>query len=334
MKVLVTGGTGFIGSHLVERLSREKVKVRCLVRRQSNATFLKTLEGIELFEGDLLRPRSLFEASKGVRKIFHLAAVSHTLEDVDYSFFRRQNILPSINLAKAAIENKVEKFIYYSSIEAVGLRAATNIKKPINESVTPSPETKYGRSKLEIERNLLDIHKNKSLPVVIIRPSVIYGPRDITHGPLKLFKSIQSGMFRIVGDGGNLVSWCYVENLVEATILAANKKISDGQIYFVNDEQPYEFKKIAEVAAKNLGVKLPGLRIPLFLAKLACMPIEIGFSFFKKDPPLSRSKLRLATQSFVYDISKAKKELGYKQVYSLAKGMKKTIAWYKENGYL
>lgn len=334
MKVLVTGATGFIGSHLVARLSQDGIKIRCLVRPKSDTSFLKTLKGVELFKGDLLRSGSLFEAIKGVEKVFHLAAVSHTIEGVDYSFFRKYNVLPSIHLAKLAVKNKVKKFIFYSSIEAVGLKKAANVKKPVDETMPSVPETKYGHSKLEVEKSLLALYKKEGLPVVIIRPTVIFGPRDITHGPLKLFKSIQSGMFRIVGNGRNLVSWCYVENLVEATVLAANKKISDGQIYFVNDEQPYEFKKIADVAAENLGVKLSGLRIPLLWAKLASLPIEISFSFLKKEAPLSKSKLRLATQNFVYDISKAKKELGYKQLYSLEKGMEKTIAWYKKNGYL
>jgi len=334
MKILVTGATGFIGSHLVERLSREGLKIRCLVRPNSDTSFLETLKGIELFKGDLLRPNSLFEATRGAEKVFHLAAVSHTIENVDYSFFRERNVLPSIHLAKAAIKNKVKKFIFYSSIEAIGLKRAASVKKPIDETVLSAPETKYGRSKLEVEKSFLALYKKEGLPVVIIRPTVIFGPRDISHGPLKLFKSIQSGMFRIVGSGRNLVSWCYVENLVEATLLAANKKISTAQIYFISDERPYPFEEIAQVAAKCLGVKLSKMKIPPLLAKLACLPTEFGASLVKKEPPLSRSKLRLATQNFVYDVSKARKQLGYRQIYSLEEGMKITISWYKKNGYL
>lgn len=333
MKVLITGASGFIGSHLAEKLSQRGINVRCLVRPESNIDFLKRMKNIELFEGDLLKPDSFLPALRGVEKVFHLAAVSQTREDVDYSFFQKYIVQPTKNLALSALENKVKKFIFYSSIEAVGLRKASALEKPIDETATPSPETKYGRAKLEAEQLLLSYLK-KGLPVVIIRPSVVYGARDITHGPLKLFRSLKSGIFHLVGNGQNWVSWCYVENLIEATTLAAEKPVASYPVYFINDEKPYRFAEIVKAAARVMGVEVSPWKIPLTLAKIACLPTEFTFSLLGKDPLVSRSKLRLATQNFVYDISKAKKELGYRPIYSLDEGIKKTISWYQENGYL
>lgn len=333
-KVLVTGATGFIGRHLVERLVKEGFSVRCLVRPESRSDFLKNRKNIELAIGDLLDHSSLAKAAAGVEEIFHLGAISQTREDIDYRTLQKTNVFPTVFLAREGLKNRAKKFIYFSSIEAVGLRAASNIINPIDEFVVPRPETKYGRSKLEAERELLEYYRKEKLPVVIIRPSVIYGPGDLTHGPIKLLRLIKSGKFHFVGSGNNLVSWCYVENLIEGVIRAAKNPVSSGQIYFIGDEKPYYFREIVYTAADILGIRISPWKIPLFVAKIICLPIEITFSLLGKDPPLSRSKLRLATQNFVYNIGKAKKDLHYRQLFSLKEGMKKTIAWYKDHGYL
>jgi nucleoside-diphosphate-sugar epimerase len=333
MTVLVTGGTGFIGSHLVERLVSVGENVRCLVRKTSNTKFLESL-GVELTYGDITDKNSLIPAVEGVEVVYHLAGISEVSQKIPYQIYEKYNVTGTLNVATLCLKEDIKKFLNFSSVEAYSALGELNTVLPIKETFPCNPTTYYGISKREAEQRLLDLYKENGLPVTIIRPSVVYGPRDIQHGPFKLFRGISRGFFRIIGNGENLVSWTYIGNLVHLSELAKNSKKSIGEIYFAADEKPYTMNKICKIIAEEEEVSLSNLHIPLNISKFISIPLETIFKILNQEPLLSKSKIRFIASNYIYDVSKAKKDLGYTDQFSLREGVRLTVKWYKENKFL
>ena len=325
MKALVTGGNGFIGSHLINALLDRNCEVRCLTRKKDLSN-TQVRDKLEYWEGDLTNLGSLKGIGEGIDVVYHLAGLSQIKKEWDSSYYHKINVDGTKNLFDSISE---AKFVYYSSIEAVGLEKASNTEKPINETIECDPETDYGKSKLEAEKLLNTAYAQNGRDITIIRPTWIYGEREFAGG-YKLFNAIREGVFHYVGDGSNMISFCYVGNLIHGTILAGESTLSKGQTYFLNDDTPYTMKEVAETIANELDVKLSPLHLPRIVADIAIQIFERTFPLIKKDPPLSKTKIRLMANNFVYDISKAKQQLGYKQQFSLSEGIKRTADWYKK----
>lgn len=328
MKILVTGAAGFIGSHLVDSLVKEGKSVRCLVRRKDSLKFLPK-DKVEIIVGDITDKKSLIPAVKGVEIIYHLAAKTD-FEGKSWEEYYQPNVLGTKNLIDLAIKEKVKRFVFFSTIRTVGLSDST---KPIDETASYDPQNFYDKSKVEAEKLLLAAYKKNRLPVVILRPSSVYGPRD--RGTYySFFKTIAQGRFFLIGDGKNLVSFVYVGNVVDAALLAGEKNKADGQIYFVNDEKPYTMEELAKTIARAFGKKLPSFRLPTTLGYLA------GYSFFYLGkifgfkPPLTPERVKNLTINYIFDINKAKKELGYTPKIGLEEGVKIAADWYKKHGWI
>ncbi len=330
----MTGATGFIGSHLTRWLVRQGHHVICLVREGSQTERLSRLD-VELIQGDILEKSSLTAAlRRGVDTVFHLAAISYTKAGIPLEDYLKVNVEGTMNVSSAALEGQIERFIYLSSIEAMGLHNSFTRAHPANENTVCMPNTYYGLSKLKAEQSLLDLHIRHGFPAIIIRPTVVFGPDDtFNHGALKLIRAIKKGIFRMVGSGRNLVSWCYVENLVSGLLLAAEYGKA-GQTYLMNDLEPYPMGLVANKIADELGVEIAHRTIPISIAKLSAIPIEAVARILGIDPPLSRSKIKLLADDYVFDISKASRELGYRQVFSLDEGIRRTIEWCLTSGIL
>ncbi|MFH0930602.1 MAG: NAD-dependent epimerase/dehydratase family protein [Candidatus Zixiibacteriota bacterium] len=325
-KALVTGANGFVGSHLVEALLKRGYEVFCLVRKTSNLNFLSGLK-IEIRYGDVTDIDSLKEALKGVDFVFHLAGLTRAKNKDEYF---KANALGTRNLVQSCLEVNphINKFVYVSSQAAVG---PCKDFYPLNENAKCEPITDYGRSKLQGEKEVLSF-KDK-LPVTIIRPPAVYGPRD--KDILFFFQTVNKGIIPLFGFKESYISLIFVKDLAQGIILAAENKNSSGQIYFIADKKVYSWSEAGKIIQKSLGVRVFKLRIPKsFLFTFASFSEMV--SHLKGESALvNLQKANELSQRFwLCDISKAKNELGFSPEYDLEKGALETIKWYKENKWL
>jgi len=285
MKTLITGATGFIGNHVLKALCEKNLDVRCLVRESSKVEQLKKKD-VELAYGDLLNRDSLRNATRGIDTIYHLAGEVYSTKDTNYHL----NVIGTKNLIEACLADNIKKFVYLSSIAAVGPNTGRDVvwdeKSPCN------PISPYGRSKYEAEKLLLQTFRANKFPVVIIRPPIVYGP-GVSHSSrvFMFVHLINKGLYRAVGDGRNLISMCYVDNLVHGILLAGQKSAMAGEIYFIADERPYAINEIAEAIAREEGVRLSSFHVPIWLAKIMAIVLSVPSLLFGFVPPLTLDKI-------------------------------------------
>ncbi|HIJ59654.1 MAG TPA: NAD(P)-dependent oxidoreductase, partial [Nitrospirae bacterium] len=211
MKALVTGGTGFIGSHLVERLIREGFEVTCLIRDKGNLKFLKDVRNIRLFKADCLNPEQLRDLDDDYEYVFHLAGL--TKANSKEEFFL-SNVTVTENLVSAILlkSKSLKRFVHISSLSAVG---SANDNIPLTEESLPRPVSNYGLSKLKGEELVYGVRNN--IPITILRPTVVYGPRDRDF--LVFFKLINHNLAFYWGDC--LYTFIYIDDLINGIILSA-----------------------------------------------------------------------------------------------------------------
>jgi len=323
--ILVTGGTGFIGSHLVEKLVFDGRKVRCLVKSESDCRHLEKL-GVEIFKGDLTNFNSLNGIEKDIRSVFHLAAIARPMA-IDNQLYFRVNTDGTRNLLEVFKNHRLEKFIHISSISVVG---PSRNGEPVNEKTPLKPIDVYGQSKLMAEKVIFEFIDE--IPAIILRPSMVFGPRDFEM--LKFFKTVKTGFFPICGSKKGHFEFCYVGNLVEACLLAEEKG-QIGEIYHISNEKSYTLREILKIISEAEGVKLMPFCFPNFLMSFAGLIMESLGRILKFQPYFSRNTVKwMSTDFWVSDISKIKKELNYQYRYSLEQGVQKTVEWYKKYGYL
>jgi UDP-glucose 4-epimerase len=337
-KALISGAGGFIGSHLTEHLLQQGHAVRGLLMPEESDQFLAGL-AVETVRGDIKRRQSLEMAVEGIDTIYHLAAISLHDARLPDSEYIAVNIEGTRNLLNAAVAAGVKRFLYTATIEAVGL---SQDGKPLTEESEQRPRNIYGRTKMEAEKLVLDYAKKKRIETIVVRPPMIYGPREFIL-LRRLFKIIALGFYPLIGSGRALTEFCYVKNQVHGIALAAARGTS-GSIYFISDERPYTIEEIVSTIAAELGTHAWTPHLPVPIAKTIGASLEIlnkllPFYPFRIPqtgrPPFSRKTVEWTAESRLYvDISKAREELGYRPAYSLSDGVQETIAWYRERGYL
>jgi nucleoside-diphosphate-sugar epimerase len=335
MKILITGASGFIGSHLAERLAKEGHKVRVLIREKEAKTSenrkdsLELIEklGVEIVYGDLLNLESLKKAVQGVKIVFHLAAIARPMAIPRQVYFDI-NENGTKNLLDACINKKIKKIIIMSSVSAVGPARDEN---PVDEKTECKPVDIYGWSKLSQEKIGEEYIKKYNLPVVFLRPPMVFGPRDFEM--LKLFKAVNKRFFPVKGNK-KCMEFLYVENLVEACLLAM-KKGKIGEKYHVSNGGHYSINEIIDSIAKAENKKLFPIKFPNFVFVTGGYIIEFIAKTFGFHPPFKHDTVKWMTEKFWYsDMSKAEKELGYKPKISLDEGVKRTADYYKEKGLI
>lgn len=326
MKALVTGGTGFVGSHVVDKLLAKNYEVRCIVRPTSNLQWLSSPD-IELFYSSLLDPDRLARAAQDVDIVIHVAG---SLIEKDWNGFLNSNVKPVRLLLDAARKSdRLKKFVLVSSTGAHGPSPDGHPKKE-DEPCTPMSD--YGRSKLEGERVAHPFFP--VLPLTIVRPSAVYGPRDPNF--VKLFKQVHAGVTPLIGAEEHYANLVNAEDLADGILLAAESETSSGQTYTLASKRPYPRSELMDTIGDVYGRRARALILPtglaLFLAK--------GYSWvqknvFGRNTLLDPERLEtLAEKYWVFDVTKAEQELGFKEAYSLKEGMTKTYAWYQERGWI
>ena len=328
MKTLVTGATGFIGTHLVKALVEKGIDVRCLARKASNTKNIEVFN-VEIFYGDLLDEQSLEKALEEIEVIYHLAGEVFSSQKRRYY---QVNLGGLNNLLAACLKNPVRKIIHFSSIASVGPNPTR--KTPVSEVTACQPIVPYGVSKLRGEYAIKHFSKEYGLPTVIIRPPVVYGPGVSKSSRVLTFLNlINKGLFRVVGDGENLISLCYIDNLIHGVLLAEAAKNAEGETYFIADERPYTINEIVEAIAREEGKKLPKNHLPIWVAEILSIGLMVPSKVFGFTSPLSRDTMKQLKYSWFADISKAKKDLGYKPIVNFKDGIRATVNWF-QNEYL
>jgi len=325
-KVLVTGSNGFVGSHICEALLESGYEVRAMVRRTSNLSNLNGLD-VELEYGDLRDFDSLLKAVDGASAVVNNGGLTKT---IDTDMFYEVNSEGTENILKAALKANpdLEKFVHVSSAAACG---PSDSKTPISEDHIPKPLTAYGKSKLEGEKRALN-YKEK-LPVVILRPSAIYGPRD--NEMLSFFKVIKYGIKPTFGVGECYINFTFVKDFARAVVKSLECGVESGEIYFVTEKKPYSYSEAGDIISEILGRKAIDIHIPVAVLKFAGWVSEKIAENRRKAAIFSREKaIEISQKYWLAASDKIERDMGFVAAASFRDGVIETVKWYKDNGWL
>jgi nucleoside-diphosphate-sugar epimerase len=327
MKVLVTGASGFLGGHVAELLSKRGDHVRALVRKTSNRRHLESLPNVELFEGSVEQVERVKEAVDGVDAIVHSAGLIKARSTDE---FFAVNVGGTSNLVEAARRRqpKLKRFVLVSSLEACGPSADG---EPV-ATEQESPVTAYGRSKLAAEKVVLSA--KDEIPVVILRPGAIYGPRD--NEILEAFKSIQRGLLPLVAGGEAKGMWIYATDCANACVRAIDADVPSGRAYFVDDGcGPMEQRQMLADAERAIGKRAllrASLPVPLLMA--VARGVEAFGRLSNRPVMLTREKANMLLQHWVCSSEDTRRELRWEPKVRWPAGVALAVRWYRENGWL
>ena len=324
-KAFVTGGTGFIGSHLVEALLRRGLgEVRCLVR-----TRRKWLEGLPIREvrGDLFDEALVADAVRDVDYVYHNGGVTRARDD---AVFQEANVEATLRLMEtlARVNPGVRRVVVTSSLAVVGRSA-----DPVATEESPmQPLSRYGASKARMEE-ALSAWRDR-LPIVIVRPSTVYGPREADL--YAFFRMANMGFCPVVGDTREpAMSLVHARDLVRGMIAAAETPGVAGETFFLGGEALYSWRDLKEAAAAALGRNALTVPVPPPLVSLSGALVEGVFRLWGSLPPFHREKAReIRYACKMCSIDKARRLLEYRPALSLKEGVADTIAWYRAQGWL
>jgi len=329
MKVLITGGTGFIGSRLALKLLDNGHTVKVLGHQNTraeteNAQRLKK-SGIEVFVGSVMDLDTVVHALTGIDLVYHLAAVQHEA-NVPNQVFWDVNVTGTHNILEASCNSGVKRFVHGSTIGVYG----KTLEGSLNEDSFVRPDNIYGVTKLEGEKTVLSFQEK--LPVVVIRISETYGPGD--RRLLKLFKAIKKGVFFVIGDGKNLHQLLYIDDLIEGLLSAAIKDQAVGKVVVLAGTEPLSTTQMSSIIAKELGVTIPTWRLPFWPFLMIATLMEGVLRPLGIQPPLHRRRMDFFKKSFVLSTTRAQHILKFQPRYSFKQGVRETAKWYVETGCL
>jgi nucleoside-diphosphate-sugar epimerase len=317
LKAYVTGGSGFVGGHLLRRLKRDGHPVTALARSEGSAARVGSL-GASAHRADLSSPGELERGLRGVEVVFHCAAVVGSHVDPDEAM--RVNVEGTRNIVEAARDAGVRRFVHLST-ESVLIDGRP--LDGIDESY-PVPErghlSVYAATKAEAERIVLAANGDH-LETIALRPRLIWGPEDGTWLP-GLIEKVDSGMFRWVDNGSHLVSTCHVHNVVQAMVLAIDAG-TPGSAYFVTDGAPRPFREFATAYLATAGVEVPDGSVPGWVMRAAGAALEALWRALptRSDPPINRVEAYMVSHPQVFDDSAARRDLGYVPVITIDDGL-------------
>ena len=333
--ILVTGASGFIGSFIVEKALDLGMEVWAAVRNTSSRRYL-TDSRINFIQLDFSDYDALLNSFRGM-KFDYIVHAAGTTKCLHVSDFFDTNTKGTTNLARAVVDSgmSLRKFLFISSLSVCGAIHEKMPDKHITGSDTPRPHTKYAQSKLEAEKALADIAgKNPGrLPYVILQPTGVYGPRERDY--FMMAQSIKRHVDFAAGFKRQDITFIYVKDLVQAVFLALWNGVN-GEKYMLSDGDVYQSSAFSDLIRKELGNPwVVRITSPIWLLWLITSVSEILSHVTGKVSALNHDKFHILKQrNWRSDITKARNELGYTPEYSLERGVRETISWYKANNWL
>jgi nucleoside-diphosphate-sugar epimerase len=326
-KVLITGATGFVGYHLIEKAIGAGLEVYAAVRKSSDTSHLSAFD-IRYIDLDYANIDQLVETLEDHQfdYIIHAAGTTKAKTAADYN---KINAEYTRNLAIASItaEISLQKFVFVSSLAALG--PLSDLSTRIHDDTPAHPVTNYGASKLLAEQYLDEI---TALPLIVIRPTAVYGPRE--KDIFILFKSISRGLEPHIGSFKQQLSFIYVKDLADVIVNALLSTFSNVQ-YNVSDGNVYDRYALAKTLKKALNKRTFKFHIPVGIVGLMASFMDLLYANSKNTPTLNREKMaELTAVNWACNIDHAKEDLGYEPRFNLARGILDTVKWYKENGWL
>jgi nucleoside-diphosphate-sugar epimerase len=320
-KALVTGASGFVGKHLVEELLKNDYTVRVVIRK-INERFEKN-KLIEVIYGDIRNPEVVAKATEEVDIVYHCAAL--TTNKGPWHTFQENNIEATRNLLKAAKKFKIKKFVFVSTVAVYGFK---NNKD--NKDFCENDElgrglpyySYYAHSKIEAEKLIWEYFKKKNLPVVVLRPGIIFGPNGRKASQRRKI---------IFGAKRKILPYIFVKDVVKAMILAGNSEVAVGKTYnLVYDDQPTQ-GEFNDLKNRIIGIKKAGLYLP---RPVMFIPAYLFEFFYRKkksnaSPPFNIYHYKSIVRNLRYDNKKIKTELGWSPAYSIEDGIKETFEYVK-----
>ena len=328
---LVTGATGLLGSHIVQKLRQAGQSVRVLVRPGSDTAFVESL-GVQKAPGDVTDPGSLAAAMEGVQTVYHAAA--QVGDWGSWSRFVAVTIEGTQNMLQAARAAGVKRFLHVSSISSYGHPdgAGLVLDETAPLGVNLHKWSYYSRAKVEAERLVWAAYERDKLPVTVVKPSWLYGERDRASMP-RLIRAILSGKAKLIGDGSNRLNLTYAGNEAEGCILAATSDKAVGQCYNLSNDGAITQAEYINRIAECLGVPPVRRKVPYRVAYGAAFLMELfGHMVGRKKPPLvTRYAVWLIGRRCFFSCEKARQELSWRPTVGYDEGIPRTVAWCRKN---
>ncbi|MDP3789429.1 MAG: NAD-dependent epimerase/dehydratase family protein [Candidatus Omnitrophota bacterium] len=320
MLVFITGATGFIGSHLAERLVSKGHKIRCLVRETSDISCLSPLNA-ELVTVDMGDAEGLRIALKGTDIVYHCAGVVG--EWLSKEEAQRVNIAGTKNLLDASADAGVKRFVHVSSLAVLGMKDHHNTPADAPYQLTGDI---YSDTKIESEKIVMDYYAKKGLPVVIVRPGFVFGARDRRFLP-RMLNLLEDNKFAFLGSGNNIMNVVYIDNLIDVLVEAGINKNAIGQKYNVTNKDKVTMRDFVYMISDIQGIKKPTKSIPVPLAKFLATSLEYYGRLTKSQTPpfLTKARIKVASLNLDFDISKTIKDLRYDSRVTVREGLEKTL---------
>lgn len=327
MTNLVTGATGFLGAALVMELVRQNQPVRILARDEQRAR-AQFGAAVDIIAGDINDEKQVRRAVDGASIIYHLVGRLYHPSTPPELYYRTHVEGTRTLLAACKGQRQLQRIVHCST---TGVHGETG-KMPAAEDAPFAPTNPYEVTKLEAELVALRTWKEDGLPVSIARPGLVYGPGDLHL--LGFFSSINKGLFRVIDGGKALLHPIYIDDMTTALLLCAERPEAIGRSYNFAGDHPVTIRELATAIAHSLDKELPAGSIPLWVANLASDIFAMTPGMRGEKAPLTRSRVKFLTHSRVYDISRARNELGFSPTVQLEEGMQQTAEWYRKHSYL
>jgi nucleoside-diphosphate-sugar epimerase len=331
MRLLVTGGTGFIGSHLAEAGRRRGAEVVAFgltdrPEEKANAELLASL-GAEILPGSITDAGLCREAMRGVTHVFHLAVAMREGGKSD-EFFESINLDGTRHLLEAASVQRIQRFVYCSTIGIYGHRAPGITR----EDSLLAPGNIYERTKVSAERLVREFAEKCHVPSVVLRPADVYGPRD--QRLLKMFKGVSRGRFPLFGSGEGRRHMVYVDDVVSAFFKACERDEALGEGLIVAGPKSCTLRELLDEVVRATGSKRYGFRLPLGPMLGVAAVVEDACAALKVDPPIYRRRMDFFHSDSEFDTSRARRVLDWEPKVDLREGIRRTLEDYRRSGAL
>ena len=327
MKILLTGTTGFVGSHILDALRARDIATAILLRPTSNTHFIEPhLPHVETRIGSISDPASLREAMRDVTHVIHCAGATKALRVArlyEVNQIGTRHVVEAVNQRR----DQIQRIVHISSLAAAG---PSSPAKPICEADVPQPVSEYGRSKLAGER---EVAAKCQTGFVVLRPPAVYGPRDGEF--LRLFKAVKSHLLPRFSGGRQALSFVFVKDLAEAAVTALTHPAANGKTFFVAAPEIVTAGQLAEAIASQMNVWTLPLPLPTAILWPICALQEMLSRLTGKANVLSRQKYpELRAAAWVCDPAKLRQELGFACATDLKHGLAETLQWYRDQRWL